>query len=163
MTDLPQVFDKSDEPLFTAISRENAALQAAYAMAARTMPRFIGQVQSGEDALFSAKLRFRDPDESERLGEDRFAFIWLTVTRYEPEERLLCGTFFEVPAAFQKWHHVGQELLFEPEDVFDWMALRNGHLSGGFTLRIARAKLPEEKRAEYDRHIGVSTYEPLPE
>ncbi|MER8450866.1 DUF2314 domain-containing protein [Mesorhizobium sp. M1428] len=104
----------------------------------------------------------RDPDESERLGEDHFVFLWLAAVHYHAEERLFSGTFFEVPPELQKWHQVGQRLAFEGDDIFDWMVLDAGHLQGGFTLRVTRDKLPEKDRGSYDRYIGVSVYEPLP-
>lgn len=154
--------DKIEEPLFTAISQKDAEFQSAYDGAAATIAQFIGELQGSEDAFCSAKLRFRDPDESEHLGEDRFLFLWLGGVHYYPVERVFSGVFFEVPSAFQKWHQVGERLSFEAEDIFDWMVLRNGHLHGGFTLRVARRKLPEPERESYDRHIGVSIYEPLP-
>src|SRR5205085_198016 len=101
---------------------------------AETLPHFIEQVQwQSGDAYCSAKLRFRDPEESERLGEDRFVFLWLTSVHYHEAERLFSGIFFEVPAELQKWHQVGQRLGFEPEDIFDWMINRDGRLQGGFT------------------------------
>jgi len=153
--------DKS-EPKFVAIASADAEFRAAYAQAAATLPHFIALLQKQDDAIFSAKLRFRDPDESERLGKDQFAFIWLSWVEYDPDDRVFSGEFFELPAEFRKWHHVGQQLVFEPEDIFDWMVLRDGHLHGGFTLRVSRSRLPANKQKDYDRHVGVSVYEPLP-
>lgn len=151
------------EPLFTAISKTDRDFQKAYDRAAATVPQFIEHIQRGGDALFSAKLRFRDPDESERLGEDRFLFLWLTGVHYYPDERVFSGVFFEVPSGFQKWHRVGEQLVFEPEEIFDRMVLDQGRMQGGFTLRVAREKLPEAERESYDSYIGVSVYEPLPQ
>jgi uncharacterized protein YegJ (DUF2314 family) len=150
------------EPLFTAISRNDASFQDAYVRASQTLPRFIALIQSGMRGYFAAKLRFRDPDESERLGEDRFLFLWLTGLHYHPAEECdFSGGFFEVPLELQKWHQVGQRLAFQGEDIFDWMALtEDGRLFGGYTLRVSRGKLPESKRADYDRYIGVTAYEP---
>lgn len=85
------------QPLFTAVAQNDASFQEAYASASRTLPRFIEHVQSGIPAYFSAKLRFRDPDESERLGEDRFLFLWLTGVHYYPEERVFSGSFLKFP------------------------------------------------------------------
>ena len=152
----------SSEPTFAAISRSDAQFHAAYRLASSTLPQFISLLEHREGAIFSAKLRFRDPDESEQLGEDRFAFIWLTSVYYYPEDRVFSGVFFELPAAFQKWHHVGQHHVFEPDEIFDWMVLRDGHLHGGFTLRVSRSHIPESEREAYDQHIGVSVYEPHP-
>jgi uncharacterized protein YegJ (DUF2314 family) len=163
MADLtPDKFaQKQDEPLFMAVSHTDPDLQSAYDRAAATLPQFIEHIQRGGDAFYSAKLRFRDPDESERLGEDMFAFLWLTGVQYHAIDRVFTGTFFEVPPEFQKWHQVGQRLAFDPEDIFDWMVLtKHGRLFGGYTLRVARGKLPESERADYDRYIGVTAYEP---
>ena len=163
MNEHPSKFSEpQDEPLFMAIPKADADFQSAYDRAAASLPQFIEHIQSGGDAFYSAKLRFRDPDESERLGEDRFAFLWLGSVHYHPAERVFSGTFFEVPPEFQKWHQVGQRLAFDPEDIFDWMVFRQGHLHGGFTLRVSRSKLPEAEHESYDRYVGVSVYEPLP-
>ncbi len=149
------------QPLFTAVAESDADFKEAYAAASRTLPRFIEHLQSGIPAYFSAKLSFRDPDESERLGEDRLLYLWLSGVHYHPSERVFSGTFFEVPSQLQKWHQVGQKLAFEGEDIFDWMVLtEDGRLFGGFTLRVSRSKLPESQRADYDRYIGVRVYEP---
>lgn len=154
---------KQKEPIFRAISPSDADFKNAYAEASRSLPRFLKRLQNGEDASFSAKLRFRDPDASDRLGKDQFVFIWLNNVHYHPDERLYSGTFFEVPGALSKWHRVGEQLGFEGEDIFDWMILtKDGRLSGGFTLRVTRSKLPESERAEYDRYIGAKVYEPEP-
>jgi uncharacterized protein YegJ (DUF2314 family) len=149
------------QPLFMAIADGDTSFQDAYASASRTLPHFIEHIQSGIRAYFSAKLRFRDPEASERLGEDRFLFLWLAEVYYHAAERVFSGGFFEVPAELQKWYQVGQRLAFDGEDIFDWMALtEDGRLFGGYTLRVSRSKLPESERADYDRYIGVRTYEP---
>ena len=150
------------EPLFTAAPREDREMLAAHTLAAESMGYFVEAVRSTDGNGCSAKLRFRDPDESERLGEDRFLYLWLTSIVYHPEEKMLSGVFFEVPEPFKKWHQVGQRLAFEPDDVFDWMILEDGHLRGGFTLRVTRKHLPAAEREAYDRYIGVSVYEQLP-
>jgi hypothetical protein len=102
-----------------AISSSDTDFQEAYAAASRTLPQFVSHLQSGVDVCFSAKLRFRDPEESERLGEDRLLFLWLTGVHYHVEERVFSGVFFEVPPELQKWHQVGTRLTFEGEDIFD--------------------------------------------
>ena len=155
--DEPQV-----EPLFTAISRKDEAYQAAYDRAAESIHEFIRHLGVESDAFRSAKLRFRDPDESERLGEDRFVFLWLGGVHYYPEEDVFSGVFFEVPSELQKWHEVGEQLVFEGDEIFDWMILDDGHLHGGFTLRVHREQLAEAEREGYDRYVGVRVYEPLP-
>ena len=152
-----------DEPIFTLVSRDNPEMKAAYAKAARTIPQFILHLEEKTGEYPSAKLRFRDPDESARLGEDQLAYIWLGSVHYHKEERMFSGTFFELPPEFEKWHHVGKRLGFDPEDIFDWMVLtEDGRLFGGYTIRVTRSLLPENQRADYDAHVGVKVYEPEP-
>ena len=153
--------EEQKQPLFMAIAKCDADFKEAYAAATRTLPRFIEHLQSGIPAYFAAKLSFRDPDESDRLGEDQLLYLWLTGIDYHAAERLFSGIFFEVPPELQKWHQVGQRLGFHGEDIFDWMVLtKDGRMFGGFTLRVSRGKLPESERADYDRYIGVRVYEP---
>lgn len=83
------------EPLFTAISQTNSDFQLAYERAAATLPKFIEHIERGGDTFRSVKLRFRDSDESERLGEDRFLFLWLGSVHYYPDDREFSGVFFE--------------------------------------------------------------------
>lgn len=156
--------ETADEPLFTAVSQDDPDLLAAYDRAYETVPQFVGLLQVRRaGAFYSAKLRFRDPDESDRLGEDRFVFLWLTEVHHYPDENCFSAVFFEVPPELREWFQVGQHHVFEDDSVFDWMVLEDGHLQGGFTLRVMREKLPESEREGYDRHIGVSVYEPLPD
>jgi uncharacterized protein YegJ (DUF2314 family) len=89
------------------------------------------------------------------LGENRFVFLWLSDVRYDAAKRKFSGVFFEVPPELQKWHQVGQRLAFDGDEIFDWMMLtENGHLFGGYTLRVTRGTLPESQRADYDRYGG---------
>ncbi len=151
-----------NEPLFHAIDADDPEFRAAHARAAATIAEFVARVRREDGATKMAKLRFRDPETSERLGEDRFLYLWLAQIVHHPEQRMLSGVFFEVPEELLQWHQVGQRLGFDPEDVFDWMVIRDGHLHGGFTVRVTRARQQTaEARARYDAYIGVSSYEPI--
>lgn len=137
-------------------------MQEAYNRAANTIREFIELVQNGPDAIYMAKLRFRDPDLSEKLQEDRFLYIWLTDVYFHEDENLLSGVFFEVPDELTKWHQVGERLGFDAEDVFDWMVIEDGHAKGAYTLRVTREQLGSEKeKQEYDEYVGISSYEPI--
>ena|SRR5690554_1922279 len=149
------------EPVFAAVRNDDPEMVKAHALAAETVSDFLEQVQITGEHMCCAKLRFRDPDQSERLGEDRFLYIWLNNVVYHPAERLFSGTFFEVPADLTKWHQVGQRLGFDPEDIFDWMVNDRGHLYGGYTMRVMRNTLPEQEKHAYDQHVGVTWWEPL--
>jgi len=150
------------EPKFIALDSKDTEMKKAYALTANTIYQFIDLVKAGGEGEHMAKLRFRNPDLSEELGKDQFLYIWLSNVAYHPEEKILSGVFFEVPKELKKWHQVGQRLGFESDDVFDWMVNDNGKVKGGFTIRVARNKLKSEKeKLEYDKYIGVSSYESI--
>ncbi|HRE16355.1 MAG TPA: DUF2314 domain-containing protein [Rhodocyclaceae bacterium] len=151
-----------DEPLFMAVSNSDPEMQAAYQLAANTIAHFKILINRDSDYICCAKLRFRDPDLSEQLGEDRFCFMWLSNVFFHEEENLFLGTFFEVPQEFTKWHQVGQRLAFEADDIFDWMVQDEGRIHGAFTMRVARQKLKESERESYDRFVGAEVWEALP-
>jgi uncharacterized protein YegJ (DUF2314 family) len=150
-----------EEPLFVAIANDDPTMVRAFALAAATSAEFLEHVKRPGNHYCCAKLKFRDPDHSAALGEDRFVYLWLAGVHYHGEQGLYSGQFFEVPPALQKWHQVGQRLAFEADDVFDWMVLDSGVLHGGFTIRAAREALPEAERAAYDSYVGAESYAPI--
>ena len=150
------------EPLFVAVHDKEQDFLDAYAKAAETMAEFKKHVETPGNHICSVKLRFRDPNHSDELGEDRFAFIWLTATYFHEDENLYSAEFFEVPKEFHEWHQVGQRLAFEAEDVFDWMVNYDGYVYGGFTLRAIKKYLSDTDRAEHDKYLGVSEWAPIP-
>ena len=147
--------EQQPHPLFVAVHSEDPELQEAYANAAATMPKFLIYVLQSGSRTCAAKLRFRDPNESNRVGRDVLLYLWLTDVVYDHSVDRFVGTFFEVPIELQEWHCRGQELEFEGEDVFDWFVNDGGHMHGGFTLRVNRSRLPESERAAFDRYVGV--------
>lgn len=147
-----------DEPLFAAISSTDQELKAAYARTSQTMPEFREHVLRQGVHICSAKLQFRDPNESERTGKDVILYLWLTSVSHDSASGTYTGTFFDVPPELHEWHWPGQRLQFEADDVFDWMVNDEGILYGGFTLRVNRSRLPESEREAYDHYIGVKQW-----
>lgn len=147
------------EPLFTGVRNDDAEMQRAYALAAGSMDEFIAHIHRPGDHTCAAKLRFRDPENSERLGEERFVYLWLASVAHDKASNEFSGAFFEVPQELAQWHQVGQRLRFDGEDVFDWFVNEGGHLFGGFTMRVARSRLPPSERAAYDAYTGVTHWD----
>jgi uncharacterized protein YegJ (DUF2314 family) len=154
--------DRSEEPTFRMVARSDPEMAAAHRQAAATIQHFAARIARPGDYVSAAKLRFRDPDLSEELGEDQFVFLWLTSVTYDREMQRFSGLFFELPRELSKWHKPGETLAFDAAEIFDWMIVDQGTLHGGFTLRVTRQRLPEAKRADYDRHVGAISWHPLP-
>jgi uncharacterized protein YegJ (DUF2314 family) len=148
------------EPVFRDIQKNDKDFEKAHRQCSETINLFIDMVKTGGDPTYMAKLSFRDPDKSEKEGRDYIFYLWLSEILYHPTTNLLSGKFFEIPEGFEKWHQVGQRLGFDPEDVFDWMVIDNGHAKGAYTIRVTRERLAtEQERQEYDRYIGITSYE----
>lgn len=151
------------EPIFRTIHKDDPEIEEAHYMCADTIGQFVDVVKSGGSATCMAKLRFRDPDLSEKEGKDHLFYLWLSDVLFHPNEGVLSGVFFEVPSGFEKWHQVGKRLGFEPEDVFDWMVIDSSEqMKGGFTIRVTRNRLAsDEEKKKYDEYIGVKRYLPM--
>ncbi len=160
--DESQFATSQTDPTFVAVPNREQDFLDAYAKASETMSVFKDHVITPGAHICSVKLRFRNPNLSEELGEDQFAFIWLTSTQYHEDEDIYSAIFFEVPREFQEWHQVGQRLSFESEDVFDWMVNYDGYVHGGFTLRAIKKYLSDADRASHDEYIGVNEWAPIP-
>lgn len=151
------------DPLLMEMPETDAEFQTAFDRAAATIPLFTEYTQRRDGGLCSAQLCFRDPGAPERLGRERVLYLWLVNVVYHRAESLFSGSFFEVPVELQKSCAINQQLVFAPEEIFDWTFLdRQDQLHGGFTMRVARQRLPEMERENYDLEAGVSVYAPLP-
>ena len=135
------------EPIFRNNHKDDPELHTAYARCAQTINEFVDLVRKAEEPIFMAKLRFRDPDLSEKEGKDHLFYLWLSKVVYHENENenMLSVVFFEVPSSFDKWHQVDKRPGFDPADVFDWMVIdSSGHMRGGYTIRVTRNKLTSE-------------------
>ena len=151
------------EPIFRSIHVGDPDIERAHAKCAETIDEFVGLVKSARDPVYMAKLRFKDPDLSEIERRDHLFYLWLSKVVYHEAEDMLSGIFFEVPEGFEKWHPVGKRLGFDPEDVFDWMAIDSDeHMRGGYSIRVHRNRLKsEDEKEKYDDYIGVKSYGPV--
>ena len=47
----------------------------------------------------------------------------------------------------------GDAVTIEPEEISDWMVVRDGVLYGGFTVIVVRRLRSEEERREFDASV----------
>ena len=151
------------EPIFNNTDSKHKAVIEAHQKCAETIDKFVRSVKEKNDITYMSKLRFRDPDLSEKEGKDHFFYLWLSQVYFHENENMLSGVFFEVPSGFEKYHKVGDRLGFDSEDVFDWMIInQDGHMNGGFTIRVTRDSFETDlEKSRYDEYIGIKSYEPI--
>lgn len=139
----------ADEPIFMAIRGSDPAFQQTVRDAQASLPEFRRLLKSEHAAQWYPCVKTRVT-----AGEES-AFIWLSVVEVLPSG--FVASVFEIPGEFEGIR-VGDEIQVADTDVMDWMINRDGELLGGFSLRYQRSKLPPDKRAEFDEHVGVSKY-----
>ena len=144
----------SKEPLFSGVRNDDAEMRGAYAAAAASIDELVAHVLRGGELTCAAKLRFKDPGLSKKLGEDRFVYLWLAGVELA-DAGTLVGTFIQVPQELMQWHQPGQRLQFERGDIFDWFVNDDGLMYGGFTMRVQRSRLPAAERDSFDEYTGV--------
>ena len=47
--------------------------------------------------------------------------------------------------------HLEQRVTVTPEDLTDWMFVKEGKLMGGFTMRVLYSRLSPEQKAEFEK------------
>ncbi len=150
-------FDERDgQPLFMAMSNDNASLSAAIQRAKGSIQHFKAALRKPEyeGASFLVKGRFTDQ------GTEDVAHLWLGVHDIL-EDIFFCSTF-EVPEDFGGMESNQSYVMIE-ESIEDWMVNSNGRMYGGFTIRMQRELLPENERSSFDKYTGVTDYmEELP-
>lgn len=83
------------------------------------------------------------------------AYLWLIVTSHDDDGFI--GEIFELPGDFSEYA-LHDRVTVADADVMDWMVNDDGTLHGGFSLRLARARLAPTEQDTFDRHIGVTVY-----
>lgn len=143
----------ADEPMF--VETPGAELAAAAQAANATVPQFRALLASGAaaDALPMVKKRFVD-------GDGNATWLWLMVEQVTDSG--FEASVFEAPPDFPALS-LGSRHFIADVDVADWAVVIAGVMHGGYSMRMQRARLPEDERASYDEYVGASSYAPLPE
>jgi len=144
-SDAAPVTEREGEPLVTGFTPENAQMNAAMEKARSTLAQFEERLMHppASQSNIALKGRFEDDGSVEHMwiGE-----VEITSEGYR-------GNLGNEPVALENVV-LGQSVLVRREEVSDWMAIDNGVLVGGYTLRVQREQLPADQRAEFDAGIG---------
>jgi len=111
--------------------------------AQRTLGFFIAALHAKKngDTVFEIKKGFIDGDKVEHL--------WIKRVTYDGKN--FHGQIDNRPNDVTNVH-MGQPVTVAPQDVTDWMFLKDGKLIGGYTTRVLYARLSPEDKAEWDKH-----------
>lgn len=126
-------------------------------------PEYLETVERARQTLDDFRRRLPEDGEPLRDGlvktrlsqGGRSEYLWLCGARRAGSD--FVAEVFEQAPTLPAWS-VGTLVQVAAGDVLDWMINDGGDLSGGFSLRYHRSRLPEEERAAFDDYIGVKSY-----
>ena len=144
---------EGSEPMFMAFKDADSEMAACVQRARETLPWFIARFDSSyEFGTFLIKVRIEDGVEH--------AFFWLRLCSVKND--ILKRNYVEATPQFPNYQ-AGKTVEVGLHDVLDWAQIRHGTLVGGFSLRLQRSKVPQEKQRHYDLYSGFIAYSPLDE
>jgi uncharacterized protein YegJ (DUF2314 family) len=130
------------EPKPYQVPNEHAAMQAAVAKARKTVRQFIGTLQHpmpGETD-FEVKKPF--------VEKGNIEHIWLSDVRFVGGR--FQGKVDNEPVKISGLKP-GQVVSVNPDEISDWVYIKNGKLVGGYTIRAHYNELTPEEKQEFDR------------
>jgi uncharacterized protein YegJ (DUF2314 family) len=130
-------------PGYAKISDDDKQMDRAVENAQRTLGFFMAALHAKKDgdAVFEIKKGFIDSDKVEHL--------WIKRVTYDGKN--FHGQIDNRPEEVNNVH-MGQRVTVAPQEVTDWMFLKDGKLIGGYTTRVLYARLSPEDKAEFDKH-----------
>lgn len=152
------IFDqKPDQPLFMAVKSKDPAFADAIEQAQRSLSVFRRLLSETMHSPAHGGIRMVKTFISE--GNESM-WLWLKLEADMADG--FVASVFEAPPQFRSLK-TGTMKAIKDAGVADWAIIDNeGHVHGGFSLRLARSRLPENERTSYDAHIGAKSYAPLP-
>lgn len=124
------------------VAADDPQMLAAIAEARARQGEFLERIRNPPptQSTTSVKVMLRDGDETEH--------VWLEEPQYE--DGFFLGKLGNEPQIV-KTHALGAMIRVPESDMSDWLAIDDGVLIGGFSIRVFRDRLPPEQQAEFDK------------
>jgi uncharacterized protein YegJ (DUF2314 family) len=128
---------------YSNVSDDDKQMDRAVENAQRTLGFFMAALHAKHngDTVFEIKKGFIDGDKVEHF--------WIKKVTYDGKN--FHGEIDNRPLEVNNVH-LGQRVSVAPQDVTDWMFLKDGKLIGGYTTRVLYARLSPEDKAKFDKH-----------
>jgi uncharacterized protein YegJ (DUF2314 family) len=107
--------------------------------------------------FFMAALREKKPGDTEFeikkgfVDGDKVEHVWIRGVTFDGKN--FHGKVDNEPVDVSNVHD-GQRVTVAPQDIDDWMFLKDGKLIGAYTTRVLYARLTPEQKAEFDKNSG---------
>ena len=129
--------ERSGEPDIISLKTDDVEMNPAIETARITLPEFdraFNDSLSGNSS-FALKLKFETQNSAEH--------IWFTEIR--AEDSTYSGVLNNIPSQI-KGLRIGERRRLNRADISDWMYGKGGELRGGYTIRVIRDRMQEQKR-----------------
>ena len=135
----------SGPPGYAQVTDDDKQMDRAVENAQKNLGFFIAALKAKKDgdSVFEIKKGFIDGDKVEHL--------WIRQITFDGKN--FHGQIDNRPVDVRNVHS-GQRVKVAPEDVTDWMFLKDGKLIGGYTTRVFYARLSPEDKAAFDQQAG---------
>jgi uncharacterized protein YegJ (DUF2314 family) len=129
-------------PGYAQVSDDDKQMDRAVENAQKSLGFFMAALHAKKDGdtVFEIKKGFVDGNKVEHL--------WIREVTYDGKN--FHGKIDNRPLEVSNVH-LGQGVTLAPQDVTDWMFLKDGKLIGGYTTRVLYARLSPEDKAEFDK------------
>jgi uncharacterized protein YegJ (DUF2314 family) len=137
----PPLTEREGEPMVTGFKAEDEEMNAAMRKARDTLDEFEARLRKppATQQHIGLKARFEQDGNVEHM--------WIDDIEITPEGYR--GKLGNHPVDI-KSIDVDSDVLVKRENVSDWLAIDDGKLVGGFTLRVQRERMTPEQRADFD-------------
>lgn len=120
-----------------------------------------GAVEKARESLgfFLAALKAKKPDSVNFavkkcfIDGDKVEHIWIGDVTWDG--KVFHGRVDNKPLDVTNLH-LAQHVTVAPEDVTDWMFVKEGKLMGGFTTRVLYSRLSPEEKAQFRKQAEFS-------
>jgi uncharacterized protein YegJ (DUF2314 family) len=138
--------DGGDDDRIATVTGTDAEMNAAIAWAQRTLPEFERRLASppAAQSYIGIKAAFD-------YGDNDAEHMW--IKNIAVVEGGYEGTLVSAPQYVHSLE-AGQQVFVRREQVSDWLAIDDGVLVAGYTMRVIRKRLSPEEQREFDAMVG---------
>ena len=140
---------RDGEPVMYNVNENDAQMDHATVRARKNVGQFITALQhpAANQRDFQVKKLF--------IKDGKAEHIWLTDVRFIGNR--FVGIVDNRPV-YIKDLKIGAKASVNPDEVIDWSYVEDGHLVGGYTIRVLFSELTPAEKADFEKradfHIG---------
>lgn len=138
--------EREGKPTIYNVESDDPEMMEAIRRGKSTFPQFMAAITSHDSTIINPAVKVHYDDGVQR------EFLWVGNLTIENDQ--LYGIIDNEPE-FTQQVKIGQKVIVDTSIVADWNYTQNNRLSGGYTIKLLRNRMPPEERAEFDQSTGL--------